>query len=130
MSDQIDDSELKALLNFLIVLAGDIEKIVAKGSLSLLDLPGLYGAFSAASSALSGIKQLPEEISSMNDASIADLRAYIQAQLPSAVSSPVIDGVVNDGLSLAQELFDFVNSVRSAKNPPAAPAAPAAPVVS
>jgi hypothetical protein len=125
--DAINDQELKALLNFLIVLSANIEKLVAKGSLSLLDLPGLYGAFSAASPALSGLKSLPSELSSLNDASISDLRAYVSANINSAVANPEIDGLINGGLSLAQELFDFVASIKAAKNPPAAAAPVAAP---
>lgn len=130
MSDEgqvINDAELKALLNFFIVLGGDIEKIVAKGSLSLLDLPGLYGAFSAASSALSGIKQLPGELSQINDASLADLRSYIASGLPGVLPNAEVDGLINSGLSLGQELFDFIVSLKGAKAsaPVSAPVPPA-----
>jgi hypothetical protein len=111
----MNDSDIKALLNFLIILAGDIEKIVAKGSLSLLDLPGLYGAFSAASPALGGLKGLPAELASLNDDSIADIRSYVQANIAQAVPSPAVDDLINEGLALGQQIYDFIESLHQVK---------------
>jgi hypothetical protein len=113
-------SDICSLLGFLFQLGAKVEAVIKSGSISIFSLPGFLGVFEAAGPALGVVKSLPADISSLSDSDLQAIRAYVQQQLPSVVADPVADGLINAGLSLGQEIFDFVESVKSAKNPPAA----------
>lgn len=110
-------TEIQNLLAFAFALAGQVEKVVAKGSVSLFDLPGFYGAFQAAGPLLANIKLLLPQIENLNDSEITQIRTYVSQNLGQAVSSDAIDQVVLNALALVQQLYDFVLQV---KNPAAA----------
>lgn len=118
----MNDMEIKNILNFLFLLSAQVEKIIKGGSVSILQLPGFYSAFEAAGPALSNINQLPSEVKSINDAVLVDLRTYVATNLSSVVPSPAVDAIIEDALNLAQQLYDFVESIKAAKNPPVTPA--------
>lgn len=106
------DDEVKNVLNFLFQLAGQVESIVKKGSVSLFDLPGFYGAFKAAGPALANVKNLWPQIEGLNEAEIEDLEAYVKANLSVAVPDSGIQDLVTEGIQLAEALYSFVKKVK------------------
>jgi hypothetical protein len=127
----MNDQNIKLILGFLFQLGAKVETVISKGSISFLDLPSFIGVFEAAGPALAAVKQLPAELSGLNDATIADVRAYIQSQLPSVIPNATVDGLINDGLVLIQELYDYAMALKAAKSQtPATPAASSAPAAS
>lgn len=125
----MNDQDIKLILGFLFQLGAKVDTVISKGSISILDLPGFIGVFEAAGPAIAAVKGLPEEISGLSDASMADIRAYVQSQLPSVIPSPAIDSLIDGGLGLIQEIYDYAVELKQAKAPaaPSAPVAPAAP---
>src|ERR1039457_3688483 len=126
----MNDQNIKLILGFLFQLGAKVETVISKGSISFLDLPSFIGVFEAAGPAIGAVKQLPAELSGLNDATIADVRAYIQSQLPAVIPNATADGLIDDGLGLIQELYDYAMALKAAKNPAPATPAPSAPAAS
>lgn len=119
MADSKGIDEVKNVLNFLFQLGLQVEKVVEKGSVSLFDAVSFFGAFKAAGPALANLKDFVPELSDLNDQELADLRLYISENLKSGNAS--VDGLINDGLILAQSIYSFVEKIKLAKQPQAAP---------
>lgn len=103
--------ETKRLLKFIIELGKSIDKTFSKGHIGLFDAVNFYGALIACIPAFNGISQLKPELAHLDDSEIADLRAYIQSEL--SLQDQALTIAINDGLALAQKLYDFVLSLKS-----------------
>lgn len=122
----MNDQEIKNIITFLLTLASQVETIVAKGKISLFEIPGFYSAFEAAGPALSNLKDLPAEIKGINPQVLADLTSYIQSNL-GTVANPAVQALIQEGLTLGQQLFTFLEAVQQVKNPAQPGPAPTTP---
>jgi hypothetical protein len=119
--------DINSVLGFLFELGAKVEQLIQKGSISFLDLPGMIGIFEGASPALAALKSLPADLKQINDADLASIRAYVQTQLPTVLPNASLDALIGSGLAQAQSLYDFIESLKAAKNPAPTPAPAAAP---
>lgn len=103
--------ELKEALKFSISLGMAIEKATADKKINIMDLPYFFSPIMAAQDAFVGIDKIKEEIQSLDNEKIAELKKYIQEELD--LENDKLEQIIEKGLNLMVEIFDLVKLIKA-----------------
>lgn len=95
--------ETKELVEFGLVLSKSLKSALADGSVGFGDLGELYAIVTAASPALSGIEQVPAELSDISAAEFEELEALV-VKIVGVVAKEEVAMIAQQALAIAKQV--------------------------
>ena len=106
-----DIKETKEAVSFALQLGNALGSALDDGKLSWSDTPKFMGSIMAAPAAFSGIGSVPTELKDLDAAEKKELMDYVKSEFD--IPDDKIEGLVEEGLALAVQTYNFVQKVRS-----------------
>lgn len=103
--------ESKELIAFTLKLGNGLGASLEDGKLSFTDAPKFMDAMMAAPAAFQGISEVPAEMKDLDEAEKAELIAYAKTEFD--IPQDKVEELVEEGLSLAIAIYNFVEKVRA-----------------
>lgn len=106
MEKEFGIQETKDVLSFALTFGNSLGAALKDGKISLAELPGFLPAVVKLPAAISGIQEIPSEISHLSDEEKAELFEFVKDEFD--IENDKIEGAVLDGLKLVSGLYDYV----------------------
>lgn len=110
----MDIKETKEALGGVIALGNATGKSMEDGKISWTDSANYLAAIMQLPGAIAGAGEIPEELKDLDDNEKAALIAYVKTEFD--IPNEKVEGIVEEGLALAYQIYLFVNNNFLPKN--------------
>lgn len=111
MAEKVGIEQLKELVSFGVKLGNALGKALEDGQISLGDASAFFDAALAAPAAFDGIEKIPSELSDLDQAEAASLKAFVAEEFD--IPEDNVEKVVESALDLAVQIFAFIQLFKS-----------------